>query len=120
MGRRRSAATRRREDLWTRALLLLCLAWAGVNLARFAVQEARLLRQHKILADEQRLVDAKRSSLKAQVAEARSYRGAEYVARKTLVMARPDEIPVLFTKGATGRIVALREQPQPNSVPQSR
>lgn len=113
MARRHTAAQRRRGDIWTRVVLLACLAYAGLNLARLAVQEARLARQHWILAQEQKAVDAKRSSLHKQVAEARSYRGTEYLARKRLVMAKPDEIPVVYLKGASPRIVHFRDEPKP-------
>lgn len=93
-------------------VLLACLVYTGLNLARLAIQELRLVRQHWILAQEQRAVDAKRAALHRQVAEARSYRGTEYLARKVLVMARPDEIPVVYLKGASPRIVHFRDEPK--------
>lgn len=117
MARRHTAAQRRRGDIWTRVVLLACLAYAGLNLARLGIQEVRLARQHWFLAREQQAVDAKRTSLQKQVAEARSYRGTEYLARKKLVMAKPDEIPVVYLKGAVPRIVHFRDEPAPGTAP---
>ncbi|MBM3268935.1 MAG: hypothetical protein FJZ01_14955 [Candidatus Sericytochromatia bacterium] len=115
MARRQTAAQRRRGDFWTRAVLLACLAWASVNLGRLVFQEVRLTRQHLILAAEQREVDARRAALQAKVAEARSYRGSEYLARKILVLAKPDEVPVIFAKGVTPRIVQLKDVQPPKA-----
>ena len=116
MARRHTAAQRRRGDIWTRVVLLACLAYAGLNLARMGAQELRLTRQHLILAQEQKAVDEKRVLLHKQVAEARSYKGTEHLARKVLVMAKPDEIPVVFLKGAVPRIVHFRD-PQASPAP---
>ncbi len=76
-----------------------------------------MARQHLILAKEQELVDVKRAMLQAKVAEARSYRGSEYLARKVLVLAKPDEVPVIFAKGVTPRIVRLSDEKPPPAPP---
>ena len=88
-----------------RIIILLCLAYAGINLARLGVQEARLLKQSWFMMREQATADAKSTTLRQQIADARSYRGAERQARLKLVLAKPGEIPVILREGAKPRII---------------
>ncbi|MBI6546895.1 MAG: hypothetical protein HY692_08880 [Cyanobacteria bacterium NC_groundwater_1444_Ag_S-0.65um_54_12] len=110
---RRSSVYIRRRRIIGQLLIVALLCYASLNLLRLLGQEWRLLNQLRIFWHEQQAVDAKHAQLQARIIEARSEHGSEHLARKSLALVRPGEIPVVFLTGARSQVIRYPAPPTP-------